>query len=516
MKRIPFYLCSLVIWAFVTTTQAQRIQYTEPEREDSRNMDFEVVGKVSGNVLVYKNVRTKHAISVYDTDMKLKERVNLEFVPDRIINIDFVVYAEHIYAIYQYQRKDIVYCMGIKLDGNAKALGDPFEMDTTRIGFAANNKIYTIAISEDRQRILVFKINTKSEKNFYFTTLLYDANLQILHRSRLAMPMAERNDFFTDFAVDNEGDMIFGKYLRNNSNDYITKVLVISKPAMADSFAVSDLGIGNHYLDDIKIKIDNLNKRYLFNALYYKSRRGSIEGLYTAIWDKAANKKTVDAAIVFNDELRTRARASDASFKTAFNDYYIRHIVPRKDGGFILAGECLYTTTRGNPAVNRWDLGWGSPFANPGSFYYTPYSYNYYAYGWAPPWGTAPGGRGFQTTRYYAENVLVISVSKDGTLEWSNVISKNQFDDDADNLISYQMVITGGQLHFLFNQSERRNLLLNDHSLTPDGQITRNPTLKNLDKGYDFLARYGKQIGARQIVMPCFYRNYLCFAKIDF
>jgi hypothetical protein len=68
----------------------------------------------------------------------------------------------------------------------------------------------------------------------------------------------------------------------------------------------------------------------------------------------------------------------------------------------------------------------------------------------------------------------------------------------------------------LYNQYERRNLLLNDQSVSPEGKITRYPTIKNLDKGYDFMPRYGKQVSGKQMVVPCLYKNYLCFAKIDF
>jgi hypothetical protein len=83
-------------------------------------------------------------------------------------------------------------------------------------------------------------------------------------------------------------------------------------------------------------------------------------------------------------------------------------------------------------------------------------------------------------------------------------------------MISHYLLNTGGELHFLFNQYERRTLLLSDQSIGPDGKITRHPTLKNLDRGFEFMPRFGKQIGARSIVMPCQYRNYLTFAKIDF
>jgi hypothetical protein len=100
-------------------------------------------------------------------------------------------------------------------------------------------------------------------------------------------------------------------------------------------------------------------------------------------------------------------------------------------------------------------------------------------------------------------------------MNWSNVITKSQFDDDADIFIGYSLVNTGDQLHFLFNKQEKRLQLLTDQSISPDGQLTRNPTLKNLDKGFDFMPRLAKQVGSRQVIFPCMYRNYLCFAKLE-
>jgi hypothetical protein len=112
--------------------------------------------------------------------------------------------------------------------------------------------------------------------------------------------------------------------------------------------------------------------------------------------------------------------------------------------------------------------------------------------------------------------VTILSFDKEGALQWSNVIHKEQFDDESDERISYQLANTGGQIHYIFNMDEKRTLLLNDFTLTPDGQIAHNPTLKNLDKGYEFLPKYGKQVSAHQIILPCYFRNYICFAKIDF
>jgi hypothetical protein len=170
-----------------------------------------------------------------------------------------------------------------------------------------------------------------------------------------------------------------------------------------------------------------------------------------------------------------------------------------------MVSESNYTTSRGN-MFNRWDYMSGNMYS-PG-MYYSPYYSPMYN-----PWNRNNGN---YATRYHAENIMVLSFDKDGNLEWSNIIPKSQFDDETENLISYQVMNTGGELHFMFNQYERRNMLLNDQSIAPDGKITRYPTLRNLDKGYDFMPRYGHQVSSWQTIIPCLYRNYLCFAKIDF
>lgn len=489
---------------------AQSIHYSEPEREDSRRTNFEIIGKVEGNYLIFKGNRNDNAISVYDNQMKLKQRVPMEFMPDRWINADFVAYQDFFYVIYQHQRKSVVHCTMAKVDGNGKIIGEPVDLDTTQIGWAANNKIYTTLISDDKQKIMVFKINSKNPESFLFTTLLFDSNMKlIVDKQRMWLPMEERNDYFTDFLLDNDGDLVFGKLERTGSNNYVSKVTLVSKPSGSDSFIVRDLSTGDKMLDEVKIKVDNTNKRYLFTAFYYKQRRGNIEGLYSATWDKSARSLYNESFIVFNDDLRSLAKSSDANQKMAFNDYFINTIITKKDGGFLLISESQYTSTRGG-AFNRWDyMRWNNPWISPMNYYYYSPLYSPWNSPWNR-WGTN------QNTRYHAENIMILSFDKDGKVSWSNVIPKTQYDDETDNLISHQIMNTGGQLHFLFNQYERKNLLLSDQSIGPDGKVTRYPTLKNLDKGYEFMARHGKQVSAWEMIVPCTYRNYLCFAKVEF
>ncbi|HLK29895.1 MAG TPA: hypothetical protein VKT28_15050 [Puia sp.] len=500
----PFLLTMILIAPVILN--AQRIVYSEPQRDDGRRTEFEIIGKISGNFLVFTNNRSDNNISIFDNDMKLQQRVNLDFLPDKIINTYFIPYPDFCYMIYEYQKKNIVHCAAVKIDGQAKKVGDLIELDTTQIGFAASNKIYTVISSDDKQKIMVFKINSKNSKNFLFTTFLYDAELQLLDRHRIGMPMEEKSETFTDFLLDNEGTLVFGKFLRNSGNDYVSKVSIATKAPTADNFSVKDLGTGDRLLDEIKLKIDNNNKIYILTGFYYKQKRGSIEGLYTVLWDKATDSKIKEMLAVFSDELRAVAKSSDGTVKMAFNDFFINQIIIKRDGGFLLVSESQYTTSRGG-YFNRWDYMYGyNPFISPMDYY----SYPYYS-----PWNRY-GGYPNNAVRYHAENIMILSFDKSLNLEWSNVIPKSQYDDESENLISNHIMNTGGELHFLYNQYEHRNILLADQSISPEGKLTRYPTLKNLDRGYDFMPRYGKQVSGKQMVIPCLYKNYLCFAKIDF
>ncbi|MEI6946203.1 hypothetical protein V9K67_03305 [Paraflavisolibacter sp. H34] len=500
-------LLFLVCFLGTGTAFAQRIVYSEPDRGDSRRMNFEVIGKISGNFLVYKNVSNKNYISLYDNDMNQVERVEQTYIPgDRLINIDFFAYPDFVYLVYQYQKRNVVYCEAMKVNGAGKRMSEVITLDTTHIGFAANNKIYSSVASEDKSKILVFKINSRNRSNYVVTTLLFDEALALKKRSVLNMPMDDsRDDHLNNFFVDNEGDAVFTKFSRT-ANDAVSKAQMVWKPAQADSFTTVDVPLDKIYLDELHIKVDNANKRYFLTSFYYKQRRGNIDGFYFYTWDKQTRSQAMQNTIALSEELRNEARG-DAGMKSAFNDYFIRNIIVKRDGGFIIGSEAYYTTSRYNN-WNRWNYMYGMPYYN--TFDY--YSF-YPSYG---SWWYRNQYYNNQAVRHHADNITILSFDNTGKLQWSDVIHKQQFDDEAGDQISYQIVNTGGQIHFIFNLEDKRTLLLNDYVLSPDGQINRNPTLKNLDKGYEFLTKYGKQVSSKQIIIPCYYRNYICFAKIDF
>jgi len=502
-----FYIpvLTLLMIASSMTALGQRIVYSDPEKDDSRRMNFEIVGKVNGNYLIYKNTRNKNYISVFDASMQQTAKVDQDYIPDdRLINVDFFPYSDFAYMVYQYQKKNVVYCMASKIGSDGQKIGDVVTLDTTHLGFSASNRIYTTISSEDKSKLMVFKINSRNKSKFIMTTVLFDNALNLQKRSRFLVPMEEFNDFLGEFAIDNEGDFVFARFKRNN-NETIASTELFLKASQSDTTQKITVEQPDILLDELHIKVDNVNRRYFLSSFYYNERRGNVDGIYFYTWDKATQTPVLQSKVAFTDELRREARG-ESNTKMAFNDYFIRNVIVKRDGGFLINTESYYTTSRFR-TWNRWNYLYGSPYS--AYDYYTFYS-PYSSWWWRNRFDNN------QAVRYHADNITIFSFDKGGNLQWSNVIHKEQYDDEGDDRISFQLTNTGGQLHYIFNLDEKRTLLLNDFTLSPDGKMSHNPTLKNLDKGYEFLPKYGKQVSATQVIIPCFYRNYICFAKIDF
>ena len=505
--RMKFFLTVFVFLLLPFYNYAQELVFSETERSDDRDINFDIIGKMSGNFLVYKNIRWKHAISVYDNDMKLKERVNLDFIPDKTFNVDFVAYPDFFYMIYQFEKHNVVHCMGVKMGADAKKIGEPVELDTTKIDLTMSNKIYSTINSEDKKQIVIFKLYTKREKS-NIITLLFNDQLQLQKKSREVIDFDDRRDSYGDFFVDNEGTFIYTKGTKPANRDYINDLKLVTKGAMEDTFSYKKIDLNKKYIDEVKLKIDNINKHYIVNTFFYTERRGNIEGLYTCIWDKATNQAQNTQFLEFTEQMKRDAK-KDGQLRFAFNDFFIRQVIVKKDGGFLLMAEDYSTQSRNNNNMwNRYD------YLNPYNSYNDYYLYNSSYNPYYRPYNSFNSFN--NATRYYYANIAVMSFDKTGKLDWNSTIVKDQFDDENDNFMGYNTMIAGGEIQFFFNDAGKRYEVLAWQSVSPGGQLKRNPPLKSMQKTYQFMPRLAKQVGARQLLVPCMYRGFICFAKADF
>ncbi|MBS1741850.1 MAG: hypothetical protein JST81_02340 [Bacteroidetes bacterium] len=504
MKK--WYIAAWILFMQLSS-DAQKITFSEYSKKETRDIYFEILGKFDSSFIVYKNIRQKHMLTRYDNNMNIVEDIPLNFVPERTFNIDFITYRDFYYLIYQYQKNNIVYCKAMKMDLKGKQMDEPVQLDTTKISVLADNKIYSTTFSEDKQKILVYKRQLR-DQNFTLVTKMYNASLELLDSTRQNTRFNDEKEIYSDIAVSNNGNYLFAKETKRWARKDTASELEIylHKTGQSEPYRSYKLSLGKKLIEEIVIKTDNLNSNYVINAFYYGQRKGSIEGLFTSFIDMNGERSVKAKFNVFTDSLRYAINSDDQA-KYAFDNLIIRNTIMKKTGGFIIAAEDFYTESLFNNAWNRQYYYNALPYVNSYDYYlYNPYYYGYRPY---------ISGRQ-ESTRYYYNDMVVLSIDSALDLEWNRVIHKKQYDVENDNFLSFFNLNAGGEVHFLFLENDKQKQVISDHAVSPGGEVKRYKTVKSTDVAYGFMPRFAKQTGARQIIIPCVYLGYILFAKIDF
>lgn len=157
---------------------------------------------------------------------------------------------------------------------------------------------------------------------------------------------------------------------------------------------------------------------------------------------------------------------------------------------------------------SRYDYLYNYPYGGFNDYYYyNPSYYNYYR-----PFYY----RNQTTTHYFYDNILIMSLDPNFKVQWNAMVIKKQGDVETDNFLSFSNIISGGEIHYLYMEPEKRNQVVINNGLSPSGKLTRYGTLKGNVSGYSFMPKLSKQVGANQVILPCLYRGYIAFAKVDF
>jgi hypothetical protein len=508
MKNITIVFLFLLV---CLDSLSQKIFYAQAERGNAQNLAFEIIGKFNQSYLIYKNVKSNHFITIYDAEMNVKKEVALGFIHDRLIDLSCFPVSDGAIFIYQYQLKNTVLCVGAKVNTEGALMGDPVAIDTAIItNYANDKKKFTYFISDDKKRLVVLKTQNPYRNEFNFIARHLNAALEVQRTHSFSYIIDSEKETIGDFALDNAGNFLFVHIPRAPQRDLGSTVNLCILSSSEDSLSIFPLRLGKVFPDEVRIKIDNYNRRYILTSFYAHSRRGSIQGLIYLNFSRDSMRLLQQRFFEFTDELKNVAKG-DNSMNAAFDDYYLKQFLIKKDGSIIVTAEASYTNNR-NANSNRWDypyswgwgmgsgfFGWGSPFS---------------------PWGWGmPGGWNNinnPSVRYYSDNVVLFSIDKDAGMEWNNVMNKTQFDDDSDDLLSYQTMNTGKEIVFLYNEWAKRAPMLTAQILSAEGKLDRQQPLRNMDKGYEFVIRRGKQVGAREMIVPAFFRNSVSFARLEF
>ena len=492
----------LILILSFSLAKAQNIYYSSPDEEGNKTSQYEIIGKQKGKVVIYKSNHHSHYISLYDAEMKLIGKIQLPQLPDALSSVNFINYTTGFLMIYQYQKNDFIRLNLLKFNQDIQPIGDPIELDNAIPDNNNETNNYKILVSENKQQIMAFLLTKTDKKTYNYKRVSLNNEGRILNRTHGVLNTNGKNEFFSEFTLDNEGNMAALWETGTSQNDNISSVSIVQQNADSDSLRYAAINFNSISLDDVKLKVDNINHHLLVTSFFSKQRKGNVDGLFCYICDCRTLKTINSINITFADDLRQDAKGNSTT-KAAFNDYFLKNIVFYQSGGFLVTSESEYTSSQSNNYYNRWDYLNNSP-------YWSNYNYDY---------GISSPSSGYRSnvTRYYADNIVLLSYDEKGRLQWSNTIRKSQSDENNENSISYGILNTGENIEIIYNQIERNENKLSRTTLDSDGRLHNiNSVIPNSDKNYLFMPRLSKQVGKKQLIVPCLYGNITCFAKIEY
>jgi hypothetical protein len=319
------------------------------------------------------------------------------------------------------------------------------------------------------------------------TTILLDGQLNILSRGKHTFGKDNNDDFHQAF-LSNSGRLYLTTYAATGSRNYSDELYVFTLSADGKTLNQKALPLKGAYLSGLYSKL-NLNSDELYSAAFYSDRKsGNLLGILYSVFNPESGFFATVKKIPFNEDLLNGADVKNK--KKAFNDFQVRKLILKNDGGFLLLAENAYVTSRSNYA--------------PGYGYYSWYYYN-------APYANST------VTEYHFGDILAVNFDGEGNVVWHDFIRKNQYSQDDDGMFSsFALLNTGGSLGFLFNNFSARKSILNLATLDPQGELKISVLNTGNRPNADWLPRSAQQTAAKELIVPVLNRNKLFFARLAF
>ncbi len=497
----------IVVLFLVHHTSAQNLMFSEIQKKDNKNIKFEILGKIDGHYLVYKNISRTHFISTYDLQMQLIETNTLAFLPENLFDLDFIRYPDYFIVLFQYQKNKTVYCNAAKVDIHGKLLQPINVLNSTNIGFFASQKIFKTVYSEDKKQILVFKKNVKNDV-ISLEAKLYNTSFLLIDSVFQQYSFNVRKENFTDCSIDNLGNIYFIKESTAFNGDNIKGLELYQHQINQIGFVNLPINLNGYFLTGSCLKVDNVNKKILLNAFYLEEKQDIAEGLFSAVINSANFVTEKSMFNLFSEDVK-KSLQSEKYKKNNQQIILPENILLKKNGSFILMAEDNYTeSVYNNNQFNN--LNYYDPSSGYASNDYFLYNQNYNNY------RSNNSLNNINALRYYFKDIVMVGIGEDLQMEWVNQIKKNQVDVEQDNFLSFTTLNLGSQIQYLFIDKDPQHEIISIHGLFSDGSIKRYPAIKSRQLGYEFMPRLSKQVGSKELFMPFIYMGKIGFSKIIF
>ncbi|HSN60758.1 MAG TPA: hypothetical protein VLR49_07475, partial [Ferruginibacter sp.] len=339
MKITKIIFCLL---AFMQTASGQKTIYSGADVASTSQ--YQVVGKVGENFMVFITQGWRKKLLVYDRNMKKLSNNLQKYMPDDVHKIAAIPINDQLVVTYRYVKKNNIYFDAVKLNANGKRISAVIRIDSMALPLALHSQeldpsgwnsthgnspvlitgdrhtndqtfgpyrlgetknpdnypiigtrvidYYSVIHSEDKSKILVYK-TVKNDRGYSLEAKILSHDLKLMDVFK--MPLAFPVEYYSPLLMDNDGNIFFLTQTTAAHDGSILRMQLFSKMFGVNNYVRVPVDLQEHILLRPHFKIDNLNKSLVINSFYLNPLNANQpEGIFIfKLTTKLQNMRTV-------------------------------------------------------------------------------------------------------------------------------------------------------------------------------------------------------------------------------
>lgn len=526
MKKILFLFTIVVLVAGELCAQeiTDKVDLKWGQQVASRRTSLRsIVGKDAGGYYCMMNKKSDKVLVRFNNDLVMTKQVAINLkAPKGQYKFEFIAqHSDELYMFTSYFDKKVdkssLYIQQIDKK-SLLPIGDRELLVEVPQSKRQRPPNFNFKLSEDESRfLLTYDMPYQRGAPEKFGFISFDQNMKKVWQKEVALPYSDELFGVTVFRTDNAGNayVVGRKYAERGAARQMRRegkqsfeYMVLSYRENGERVDEFKIDNGSNFITDLSLKINDQNE-LICAGLYSERGSWSTKGSFFLRIDgdskevKASSFKAFGFDFITQDlsvgqVKKAKRREEKGKGGPELYQYDLDNLILRADGGAVLVAEQYYVRT---------------------------YTSTYY---------DANGRPNMRTHYVYHYNdIIVINISPEGTIEWQTKIPKRQRStDDGGWRSSYSMAIANDKLYFIFNDNAKnllepstngvwsctygRNAMVALVEMNSAGEFTREALMFRSEDRITTVPKLCRQIGDEEMVVYGSGRKKFRFAKVMF
>lgn len=483
---------SFLIFAFIVChtpcTVAQNIYISNEEKLNSELVGFDVVGRMnSGNLVIYKKYRFEDVLEFYDAQMALLKKKEITIKASAYESKEVLKIGNQLFHFFTRKINKQTFLYAQVFGEDAEKKGDPIIIDSTSRRIGDNFSDYKIVRSGNGDYAMAYQYAFNGGKISRLLTVVINAAGKINSVKEVSIPTDGFDAIDEKSMISNEGMPVF--LFSNNAysckKERESASHLIACGALPSGFTLCALNEPECLLE-IQLNVDNTHHTVTAIGFSGDATKNAMTGYVYLQINPQSGEILQRHAGTFSDELLNSIAAKSEKQEKYVPAFKPSFVIPRADGGALMVSEYYEKTTENYDFTN-----------------YDPY------YGYRTS---------TRVVDYYEYNdVFLISISPQGTIDWTNMIRKRQVSkEDRGAYSSFVFANCIERLFFIYNEDISQNSNVVQYEMLADGTLNRKSLFNPSKQEVELRPQAGKQVAFNEVIIPSIHKRSLSFVSIEF